>query len=111
MAITNAPVDVGDTIRLTGTFKAGTYTVTAGVPSMTYALADPTTVTLTVVPPTASSTAYTYAGGTVTKSTTGVFYRDLTPDAPGEWRIRWVGTGTVAAVEEGVLFVRDRQVG
>lgn len=111
MAITNAAFDIGDTIRVTGTFKAGTYTVTSGVPSMAYALTDPTTITLSVVSPSAVTTSYTYAGGTVTKSTTGVFYRDLTPDASGEWRCKWTSTGAVAAVDEFVLYVRDAQVG
>lgn len=112
MAVTNAAFDIGDTIRLTHSFKAGTYTVTSGVPSMTYALADPTTVTLAVVAPgSGTSGSYTYAGGTVTKSTTGVFYKDLTPDASGEWRCKWTGTGAVAEVDEFILTVRDRQVG
>jgi molybdopterin-guanine dinucleotide biosynthesis protein len=75
-----------------------------------YALADPTTITLTVVSPSGTSTSYTYAGATVTKSATGVYYKDLTPDAAGEWLYRWTGTGTVAAAEEQSLFVRARRV-
>ena len=40
--------DVGDTLRAYGSFRVATFTVTAGVPSATYALADPSTVTLLV---------------------------------------------------------------
>jgi len=91
---------LGTTIRIWGTFKAATWTVTAGVPSATYALTDPSTVTLQVENPAGTVTSYTYAGATVSKNSTGVFYKDLALDTAGDWTYRWVGTGAVAVAGE-----------
>lgn len=95
--------DVGDTVRVWGTYKAATFAVASGVPSATYALTDPTTVSLVVQQPDGTRTTYTYAGGTVTKHSAGVFYRDIALDMPGEWTIRWVGTGAAAATDETLI--------
>ena len=43
--------DIGDTVRLYGVFKAATFSVAAGVPSATYALTDPSTVSLLIETP------------------------------------------------------------
>ena len=98
--------DVGDTVRVWGTFKAATFSVTSGVPSATYALTDPTTVSLVVQEPDGTRTTYTYAGGAVTKHSSGVFYRDIPLATPGEWSVRWTGTGTVAATKRSAIKVR-----
>lgn len=90
--------DVGDVVRVTITFAVnGTAT-------------DPTTVTLSVKEPDGTVTSYSYAGGTVQKSTTGVYYKDLTIDASGTWTYRWVGTGTAATAEENQFLVRTQKV-
>lgn len=102
--------DIGDTVRVYGTFKVGTFTVTAGVPSVTYALADPTTVTLTVWTPAGVSTSYTYAGGTVTRDSLGVFYRDVPVAEAGRYVLRWTGTGAAAVVEDSIIAVRRARV-
>lgn len=96
---------VGTTVRLWGTFKAASYVVTSGVPTATYALTDPSTVTLQVENPAGTVTSYTYAGGTVSKNSTGVFYKDVALDAAGEWGYRWVGTGAVAVTGEQLVTV------
>lgn len=95
--------DVGDTVRVWGTFKAAAFSVTAGVPSATYALTDPTTVSLVVTQPDGTRTTYTYAGGGVTRHGSGVFYRDVALASAGEWAIRWAGTGAAAATDESVI--------
>lgn len=78
---------VGDTVRITNTFSV------AGTPT------DPTTVTLVVTDPSGNTEGtYTYGGATITKSSTGVYYKDLTVDEVGTWLYRWTGTGTVADV-------------
>lgn len=90
---------VGDLVHIYATF-----TNSAGV------VTDPTTVTLLVklryIGPTMT---YTYAGTTVTKASTGVYYVDFTPTAEGIWDYRWVGTGTVQAAIEGAFNIPDSQ--
>lgn len=103
--------DVGDTVRSWGVFKAATHSVTAGVPSATYALTDPTTVSLLVVEPDGTRTTYTYAGGGATKHSTGVFYRDIALPLPGEYLLRWVGTGAAAATTETVVRAMSTRTG
>lgn len=84
---------VGDTPRLSNTFEvAGTAT-------------DPTTVSLAVTDPSGNVDTYTWAGGTVTKSATGVFYKDVTVDEDGVWEFKWTGTGTAADIATGTFTV------
>ena len=85
----------GDTLRLQCSFTiSGTLT-------------DPSTVSLLVRSPTATaSTTYTYALAEVTKSTTGIYYKDVPFSIEGTWHWRWVGTGTVAAADEGNVMIQ-----
>lgn len=105
MAASNVLYDVGDVTRLYGVFKKATFTVTSGVPAATYALADPTTVSLAVTTPAGVTTTYTYAAGTVTKDSTGVYYREVTLTARGAWEARWDTTGNPALTERQTLEV------
>lgn len=110
MAASGDLYDVGDTVRLSGVFKAGTYAVASGVPAFTYALANPTTISLTVETPTGVQTTYTYAAAEITRQETGVFYRDVALSAAGEWRVKWLGTGAVAAAIEYIVTVQPQLV-
>lgn len=84
----------GATVRMQATF------------SVSGSNTDPTTVTLKVLPPgSTTATSYTYAGGTVTKSTTGVYYKDLALSTTGTWHYRWIGTGAAAGVAESPIVV------
>jgi hypothetical protein len=88
--------DVGDLVRLTGTFT-----------DLTAALADPTTVTLkTRGPFDATSTVVTLAGAQVVKDSTGVYHYDFAPTEAGVYSYEWIGTGAVATAEPGSFFVR-----
>ena len=89
--------DIGDLVRITGTF-----TTLAG------AAQDPTTVSLVVTNPAGVSTTYTYALAEVTKSATGVYYKDVSATSSGTWLWRWVSTGTGQAGEEGEFEVRQQ---
>lgn len=83
----------GDTVTLTNTFKvSGTAT-------------DPSTVSLVVTDPAGTATTYTYAGATITKSSTGVYTKNITASTAGRWAYRWTGTGTAADVESDVFDV------
>jgi hypothetical protein len=90
--------DIGDMIRLSGSFTNSAGTAT-----------DPTTVTLKVKDPSGNIDTYTYALSEVTKDSTGAYHKDITIDEAGQWYYRFVGTGTVAAAEEGEFEVRDSQ--
>ncbi len=84
---------VGDTVTLTNTFKvAGTAT-------------DPTTITLVVTDPAGTATTYTYAGATITRTSTGLYTKNIAASTAGRWSYAWTGTGTAADVESGVFDV------
>ena len=66
----------------------------------------PDTVTLTVREPSPDYTETVYTGGDLTSPSTGVYYRDVTPDVPGQWHYRWSGTiGSSVAVDEDTFRV------
>jgi len=75
-----------------------TFTV-AGVPT------DPTTVSLTITTPAGVATTYTFAGGTVTKLSTGVYTKDVTCTEDGIWQYVWTGTGPATDVTAGTWTV------
>lgn len=91
--------DIGDRVHLTASF-----TDNAG------AAADPTAVSLKIKNPAGTVTTYTYAGGAITKDSTGEYHMDYTipSDAAsvGGWLARFEGTGSVVAAEETAFSVR-----
>jgi len=89
--------DIGDTVRMSVAFAV------SGVAT------DPTTVTLSVKPPSGTVTSYTYAAGTVTKSGTGAYYKDVTVSETGTWYYNFVGTGTVATAVESTFIVKTKK--
>lgn len=72
---------------------------------------DPTTVTLTVTDPNGAATSYTYAGGTVTRTGTGVYTRDVACATAGEWSYQWIGTGVGSDAEVGSWTVFEVELG
>ena len=89
--------DKGDLIRVQGTFKVNSV------------LTDPTTVTLKVKDPDSTITTYTYAGGTITKSSTGIYYKDVSVSNDGAWYYRFEGTGACQAAGEKTFLVRKSE--
>lgn len=87
--------DIGDLIKLTATFKNS-----GGTPT------DPTTITLRVTDPVATTSVYTYALAQVTKESAGVYSKSITPASSGYWHYRWEGTGAVEQVEQGLFFIK-----
>jgi hypothetical protein len=86
--------DKGDTIRLWAYFKVNSvYT-------------DPTAVTLRVKNAAGTVSVYTYALAEITKSSTGIYYKDVSLTDDGIWYYRFEGTGTVAAAGEYQFEVR-----
>jgi hypothetical protein len=84
--------DINDAVRFQTTFTL------ADVPT------DPSTVTLYVRHP--DGTLDTHTGGALTHPSTGVYYRDVEVDAPGEWGGRMIGDGTVNATAQTIVQVR-----
>jgi hypothetical protein len=87
-------LDVGDVVTLFADFKN-----TAG------AAADPTVVTVTVRKPDGTT-----ATPAVTHPSLGRYEATLALDQHGTWDFRWLGTGDVAAAEEGSITVRRSRV-
>lgn len=86
--------DIGDVVKLTGTFKNASGTLT-----------DPDTVTLTVLEPDGTTST-----PTASSSSTGIWTANVTIDQSGTWRYRFEGTGAVVTAEEGAFDVRPRRV-
>lgn len=93
--------DIGDLIRETGTFY-----------NASSAAADPSKVYLSVQTPDGSITYSTYSAGTtaITRTGTGVYYKDLLTTSSGVYEYRWHSTGTVHTAAEGWFNVRPRRV-
>lgn len=91
-------------------FFANTNDAELATLSNTFAVAgvatDPSTISLTVVDPQQTSTTYTYSGGTITRTGTGVYTKDIACDLAGIWTYAWVGTGTASDVVAGSWTVQ-----
>ena len=79
--------DVGDTVRASVVFR----NISTG------AAADPTTITVTIVPPYGTPVTYTYGGGQIVKDSTGNYHTDLVITTAGRWWVTWTGTGAITA--------------
>lgn len=67
---------------------------------------DPTAISLTITDPTGASNTYTFAGGTVTKTGTGIYAKDVTCSLAGVWTYQWDGTGTASDTTAGTWTVQ-----
>ena len=89
--------DLGDVVRLTGTWTD---------PLNSDAALDPTAVNLSIRNPAGTVTTYVYGDDAeLVKSSTGVYYLDLDLDTAGIWHYRFFSTGTGKAAEEEYLTV------
>lgn len=84
---------------LTNTFKVAT------VPT------DPTTISLTITDPTGTATTYTYAASQITRSSAGVYTKDIACATAGDWQYVWTGTGTASDVQAGTWTVFETSLG
>jgi hypothetical protein len=72
--------------------------------SVAGSVADPTTVTLAVTSPSGTTTTYTYPAS-ITKSSTGVYTKDIACSEADTWEYVWTGTGTASDVVAGTWTV------
>lgn len=87
--------DVGDMVRDSCTFRR----VSDGD------VADPTTVTVTVTEPDGTATDYVYdTDEEVVRDSEGAYHIDITIDAVGDWKTKWIGEGDVVAGTEVFLI-------
>lgn len=72
---------------------------------------DPTAVSLTVTDPTQSVTTYTFALAQITKTSTGVYTKDIPCTIAGTWAYEWTGTVTASDVVAGTWEVHETSLG
>ena len=84
---------------LTNTFSVG------GVPT------DPTTITLLVTDPTGTSNTYTFAGGQITRTSAGIYTKDIPCTLAGTWTYKWTGTSAASDVSAGTWEVQETLLG
>lgn len=93
---------------MANTYAKNKYVKITGTFSVSSVNTDPTTITLNVMTPAGVSTAYTYALSQVTKSATGIYYKNVQLTSSGNWTYNWVGTGTVADTSlDYTIYVQD----
>jgi len=86
---------VGDLVRVTGTFK-----------TLAGAVTDPTAVFFSFQTPAGTTATYTYGtDAALVKSSTGVYYVDVSVTSAGNWRYRFYSTGTGQTADEGYFSV------
>jgi hypothetical protein len=99
---------MGATVFYTGSAELATLTNTFQVASVN---TDPTTITLVVTDPLGVATTYTYAGGTVTRTSAGVYTKDISCATVGTWSYVWTGTGSASDVVGGTWTVTSTEFG
>jgi hypothetical protein len=99
---------VGATVFYEGTAELATLTNTFTVDDVA---TDPTEVSLAVTTPTGTTTTYTYALAEITKTSTGVYTKDVACSEDGVWKYVWTGTGAAADIVAGTwtVFTADLQ--
>lgn len=90
--------DIGDLVRLRATFVSTDLTTTA----------DPSTILFRVLAPGAAVACYAFGvgGASITRAGVGAYYKDITPNAIGQWAYNALATGGVQAVEENTFNVK-----
>lgn len=93
-ASAGAIYQVGDLLRLKATFT-----------DVDGAVADPTTVAVTVLTPGGTETEWTCAGGDLTRVSTGIYYYDFSVTESGKHYFTWSAGGAYVASDQGAFQV------
>jgi hypothetical protein len=94
---------VASTVFYKSASELATLTNTFSVSSVA---TDPTTVSLTVTDPDGTATTYTYAAATITRTSAGIYTKDIPCSISGVWLYLWVGTGTASDAVAGTWTVQ-----
>lgn len=89
--------DKGDLVRIYAKFRSGG------------AFVNPTAVTISVLDPNGTTTAYQYSLDEITRESTGIYYKDLSADYVGTYYVKTAATGTYQAAQEDSFKVRTTQ--
>jgi hypothetical protein len=95
---------MGATVFYEGAAELATLTNTFRVAGVA---TDPTTITLVVTDPLGAATTYTYAGATITRTSAGLYTKDIPCTDVGTWSYEWTGTGAASDVDGGTWLVRQ----
>lgn len=89
--------DIGDLVRLRATF----------VSTDLVSPADPSTMIFRTLSPLAGVACYSFGAGgaSITRAGVGAYYKDITPNAHGQWAYSALATGGVQAVSESSFNV------
>jgi hypothetical protein len=100
---------MGATVFFESTSELATLTNTFKVSGVA---TDPTAVTLTVTSPSGTQSTYTWPSpNTLTRSSTGVFTKDIACGEDGEWQYLWEGTTTASDAQAGTWTVFETSLG
>lgn len=66
---------------------------------------DPTTISLTITDPAGTATTYTYAAAQITRTSAGIYTKDIACTLAGTWLYLWVGTGAASDAQAGTWTV------
>jgi hypothetical protein len=97
--LTNSKIDIGDLIRLSGTFA-----------DLNGNLLDPTVVTLSIKESSGVVASFQYGRDAfVVRESVGKYYMDFAPNMEGLHTYRFAGSGAVTAAEEKMFYVYKRE--
>lgn len=90
--------NIGDLVRLRATFVS-TDLVTP---------ADPSTMIFRILSPAAGVACYSFGAGgaSIARAGVGAYFKDITPNARGQWAYNALATGGVQAAEESTFNVQ-----
>lgn len=90
--------DIGDLVRIRATFVS-TDLVTP---------ADPSTIIFRTLNPLTGVACFSFvaAGASITRAGVGAYYKDITPNAQGQWAYNALATGGVQAAAESSFNVQ-----
>ena len=89
--------DINDVVRVTSTFTVSSVNT------------DPSDVHLKIKTPGGITSLYVYSLAEITKSATGIYYKDIAVDDDGMYYYRFEGTGTVRAASEHSFKIRSSE--
>lgn len=72
---------------------------------------DPGTISLAVTDPLGATSTYTFAGAQITRTSAGVYWKEIPVSTAGEWTYLWTGTSPVADANHGSFTVLETNLG
>jgi len=96
--------------HVTATFSIGDIVISGCIFEVNSAYTDPTIVQCKVRAPDGGTTTYGLADPELTQLGVGMYQLEIEPDQAGEWWVRWIGDAPAQGEQEGVFYVREKNV-